>query len=90
MQPVIYYLVGMPAVGKYTIARELAALTGARLVDNHSIANVIFNLFELDGISPLPAGIFGPVGKVREAVLDALTNLARANFVHLHHRPAGR
>ena len=76
MQPTMFYLVGMPAVGKYTIAKELAGLTGARLVDNHSIANVIFNLFDLDGIRPLPEGIFGPVGKVRQAVLDALTNLA--------------
>lgn len=76
MQPTMFYLVGMPAVGKYTIAKEVAAITGARLVDNHSIANVIFNLFELDGVTPLPEGIFGPVGKVRQAVLDALTNLA--------------
>lgn len=68
MQPTMFYLVGMPAVGKYTIAKELAGLTGARLVDNHSIANVIFNLFELDGVTPLPEGIFGPVGKVRQAV----------------------
>lgn len=72
----MFYLVGMPAVGKYTIAKELAALTGARLVDNHSIANVIFNILGVDGIRPLPAGTFDYVGRVREVAVDAIRNLA--------------
>jgi len=72
----MFYLVGMPAVGKYTIAKELAGLTGARLVDNHSIANVIFNIVGVDGIKPLPADTFDYVGRVREVALDAIRNLA--------------
>jgi predicted kinase len=71
----MFYLVGMPAVGKYTIAKELAALTGARLVDNHSIANVIFNIVGVDGIKPLPDGTFDYVGRVRAVAVDAIRNL---------------
>ena len=76
----MFYLVGMPAVGKYTIAKELAALTGARLVDNHSVANVIFNIVGVDGIRPLPEGTFDYVGRVREVAADAVRNLAPREF----------
>ena len=31
----IVYLIGYAGTGKYSIAKELAALTGAVLVDNH-------------------------------------------------------
>ena len=41
MEPTIFHLLGSPGVGKYTIGKALAEATGARLVDNHSIANVI-------------------------------------------------
>ena len=37
---------GYPGVGKLTIAREVAALVGGRLLDNHSIYNVAFALTE--------------------------------------------
>jgi AAA domain len=35
---------GRPGVGKLTIARELAGLMGARLIDNHSVYNVGLSL----------------------------------------------
>lgn len=76
MKPVIYHLIGTPAVGKYTIGKEVAALTGARFVDNHSVANVIFNLIAPDGVTPLPAAIWPRVAQVRAAVLDTLVNVA--------------
>lgn len=37
---------GYPGVGKLTIAREVAASIGGRLLDNHSIYNVAFALTE--------------------------------------------
>ena len=76
MLPTIFYLIGPPAVGKYTIGKELAALTGARLIDNHSIANVIFQVLDQDGIKPLPKGVWKRVGVVRRAVLDTLIHLS--------------
>ena len=76
MPPTIFHLIGPPAVGKYTIGKELAALSGAKLVDNHSIANVIFQVLDQDGIKPLPKGVWRRVGVVRQAVLDAIIHLS--------------
>ena len=76
MKPTIIHLIGPPGVGKYTIGKEVARLTGARLVDNHAIANVIFNLIEVDGVTPLPREVWTYVGAVRRAMLDTLMNLS--------------
>lgn len=83
MRSTIFHLIGPPGVGKYTIGTEVARLTGARLIDNHSVANVIFNVIDPDGVTPLPPGVWTHVGKVREAVLDSVLHLARpeASFV---------
>lgn len=75
-RPTIFHLIGNPGVGKYTVGKELAALTGARLIDNHAIANVIFGLLDQDGIKPLPMGVWKYVGAVRRAVLDTMTELS--------------
>ncbi|MEP6872432.1 MAG: chloramphenicol phosphotransferase [Anaerolineaceae bacterium] len=74
--PTIYHLIGKPGVGKYTVGSELVRLTGARFVDSHSIANVIFNLIDPDGLTPLPDGIWSRVGQVRAAVLDTIIHLS--------------
>ena len=76
LRTTIFHLIGPPGVGKYTIGTALAGVTGARLVDNHSVANVIFNVIAPDGVTPLPRGIWSRVGQVRAAVLDAVLNLA--------------
>ena len=76
MRPTIFHLIGPPAAGKYTVAKELAALSGARLVDNHAIANVIFNVLDQDGVKPLPVGIWPQVGKVRRAVLETIVQFS--------------
>lgn len=76
MRPVIFHLIGTPAVGKYTIGKRVAELTGARFVDNHSVANVIFNVIAPDGVTPLPDTIWPRVGRVRAAVLDTIRNVA--------------
>ncbi|YAL84617.1 AAA family ATPase [Dermacoccaceae bacterium W4C1] len=38
----IFYLVGPPAVGKLTVARRIAARTGAVVVDNHLVGDPVF------------------------------------------------
>jgi shikimate kinase len=37
LNPAVIYLIGIPGVGKYTIAKEISRLTGARVVDNQLI-----------------------------------------------------
>ena len=76
MPGTIFHLIGNPGVGKYTIGSALARQTGARLVDNHSINNVIFNLINQDGVTPLPAGIWPRIGQVRAAVLDTIVHVS--------------
>lgn len=41
-------LYGPPAVGKLTIAKELAILIGYTIFDNHMILNVLSNIFRFD------------------------------------------
>ncbi|MGH2608505.1 MAG: hypothetical protein ACRDHF_05390 [Tepidiformaceae bacterium] len=73
---IIIHLIGSPGVGKYTIGSQVARLVGARLVDNHSVANVIFNLLDQDGIKPLPPAVWPRVAQVRGAVLDTLMHVS--------------
>lgn len=76
MRPTVFHLIGNPGVGKFTVGTELAALTGARLVDNHSVANVLFNLLDSDGMRPLPPEIWPRVMAVRRIVLDTMVDIA--------------
>jgi tRNA uridine 5-carbamoylmethylation protein Kti12 len=41
----LVYLYGPPGVGKLTVARELVALTGFRLLHNHLTVNLVTTLF---------------------------------------------
>jgi hypothetical protein len=76
LESTMIHLIGPPGVGKFTIAWEIVRLTDARLVDNHALNNVIFNLIHVDGVTPLPAGVWPQIGKVREAVLDTLMHVS--------------
>ena len=80
MRTTIYHLIGAPGVGKYTVGKELSALTGARLVDNHSINNVLFNVLDPDGIKPLPAEIWPRVAELRRIVLDTIMQVSPAHL----------
>ena len=42
----LIFLHGMPGVGKLTVARELASLTGLRLFHNHLAVDLVLSLFE--------------------------------------------
>ena len=43
------YLIGVPAVGKYTTAKEIARLTGAKVIDNQLVNIPIFYIAGYDG-----------------------------------------
>jgi len=72
--PFIVYLLGYPGVGKYTVARALAAQTGAVVIDNQLINNPILALF--NGALDLPAEAFVRTGPIRKAVFGALEEIA--------------
>ena len=76
MQNTIIYLLGLPGTGKYTIGKEIAARTGARLVDNHLINNPIFSLVRVDGKTKLPAKTWDYTHKILDVVLEAIIDLA--------------
>lgn len=77
----LFYLVGPPAVGKLTVARELERRTGAIVVDNHLINDPVF----------VPMGVHRGEGidatdELRRKVLDVVheaTALAPASFSHV-------
>jgi hypothetical protein len=84
-------LQGFPGVGKLTIAKELASLLSAKIVDNHWFNNPILRLLDDDGTAPLPSSVWEYTGRVRQAVLDAMAaySAPSANFIFTHAAAAG-
>ncbi|MBC8717718.1 chloramphenicol phosphotransferase [Ochrobactrum sp. Marseille-Q0166] len=79
-------LIGFPGVGKLTIAKELDALIGAKIVDNHWFNNPILRLFDDEGLSSLPSDIWQYTGQVRQSVLSAICSYSSRfdNFIFTH------
>jgi hypothetical protein len=67
----IIYLIGIPAVGKYTVAKEIGRLTGAKVVDNQLINTPVFSVVGYDGTDsfPFPEGAWAHIEKIQRAVL---------------------
>jgi hypothetical protein len=82
----IFYLVGHAGVGKLTVARAIAALTGAKVVDNHTVNNPIFSVIELYRPTPLPPQVWDRVAEIRGAVLETVETLSPPDwsFVFTH------
>lgn len=68
----IIYLTGKPGVGKYTIAKELAAKYGFIVCDNQLINNPIFELLQYDGYAKIPDFAWEAIGNIRRCVLTFL------------------
>jgi SAM-dependent methyltransferase len=45
----IIYLIGIPAVGKYMVAKEIGRMTGAKVVDNQLINFPVYSVIGYDG-----------------------------------------
>jgi hypothetical protein len=86
LKNVVVYLVGFSGTGKLTVARELALLLKARVVDNHWINNPILGLIDSDRVTPFPEGAWDQIAKVRQAVLDTIATLSapESNFITTH------
>ena len=68
----IIYLTGKPGVGKYTIAKELAAKHGFIICDNQLINNTIFALLAYDGYAKIPDFAWEVIGNIRRCVFTFL------------------
>ncbi|HEX8071597.1 MAG TPA: hypothetical protein VF546_16705 [Pyrinomonadaceae bacterium] len=70
----IIYLIGVPAVGKYTVAREIGRLAGAKVVDNQLINTPVFSVLGYDGTDafPFPPGAWAQIAKIQRAVLNVI------------------
>ena len=68
------------------MAREIARLTGARVIDNHYVNNPIFALVAQNGIDPLPDAVWDRVAEVRSAVHETIATLSPPSwsFVFTH------
>jgi hypothetical protein len=67
----ISYLIGIPAVGRYTVAREIGGMAGAKVVDNHPINTPVFSVIGYDGTStfPFPRAAWAHIETMQRAVL---------------------
>ena len=77
----LYYLIGYPGVGKHTVGKAMVAQADGLhdrlvLVDNHYVNNPIFGLLDVDGIKPLPPGVWTHVRKVSDAVTSTIRELS--------------
>ena len=72
----IVVLIGFAGTGKYTIGRELCRRTGAKLIDSHLINNPVFSVLNVDGITPLPAGIWDKLKELRRITYEAIRELS--------------
>ena len=81
----IIYLIGIPAVGKYTVAREIGRLTGAKIVDNQLINMPVYSVVGYDGTDafPFPPGAAAQIEKIQRAVLAVIRDCCppEASFV---------
>jgi hypothetical protein len=70
----IIYLIGIPAVGKYTVAKEIGRMTGAKVVDNQLINFPVFSVIGYDGTAnfPFPHGASAQIEKIQRAVLAVI------------------
>jgi type II secretory pathway predicted ATPase ExeA len=81
MRSAVYLLVGFPGAGKYTVARALEQELARRgidvmVIDNHYVNNPVFGVLQLDGETPLPAGVWPLIAQVRDAILTAVEEYA--------------
>ena len=83
MDNTIVYLLGHYGVGKLTVAKALCALTGARLLDNHLINNVVFSLIRADGRTPLPKVVWDHISAIRMIAFEVMEALAPPEFSYV-------
>ena len=74
----IIYLIGVPAVGKYTTAKAIEHATGARVIDNQLVNAPIFTIVGYDGTDRIPVSpeAWKHIGKISRVVLNFIRDHA--------------
>lgn len=80
--PSLYLLVGPPAAGKLTLARELERRTGTIVVDNHLVNNAVFVPI---GLNRSPEVRLEGTDALRARVWDVVIEATEAAPAHLSH-----
>lgn len=80
MQNTIIHLIGFSGIGKYTIAKELVALSGARLVDNHLVNNPVFSVIDLRNGGTLDENVWEQTRQVRHIVIDTIRTISPQDY----------
>jgi predicted kinase len=70
----IIYLIGTQAVGKYTVAKEIGRMTGAKVIDNMVINSPVFIAAGYDGLDSFrfPACAEAQIEKIHRAVMTVV------------------
>lgn len=86
MNNTIFYLIGTKPSLRLAIAEEIAARTGARIVDSQALYGPIFNVVEQRKPAEMPDGVWEQIDVVRGAVLKAIETQSPKdwNFVFTH------
>ncbi len=86
MNNTIFYLIGTTSAVRLTIAQEIAALTGAKVIDSQAIYTPIFPLLASSRLSDIPDAAWDEVDVVRGAILRTIETLSPKdwNFVFTH------
>jgi predicted kinase len=81
----LIYLLGVPAVGKYTTARAIERACGARVIDNQLVNNPIFTVIGYDGTDKFNVSkeAWNHIERIRREVLRFIGDHAQpdASFV---------
>ncbi|MEY3197401.1 MAG: hypothetical protein RLZZ59_772 [Pseudomonadota bacterium] len=77
----IIYLTGKPGVGKYTIAKALAAKYGFIVCDNKLINNPIFELLSYDEYAKIPDFAWDTIARIRAEIFDFLAHHTQNSYV---------
>lgn len=80
--PALYLLVGPPAVGKLSIARELAAQADVIVVDNHLVNNAVFVPI---GLNRSEQVTLADTDALRDRVIDVVLEATAAAPAQLSH-----
>ncbi len=79
----IIYLLGFAGVGKRTIAKEITKQANFRLVDNHTINNVVFPFVRVNSHTKMPKEIWEKIGMIRNIAMETLIDIGNRDFNYI-------
>jgi hypothetical protein len=86
MDNTIFYVIGASAATRLAVAEEIAALTGAKVVDGQAVSAPIYNVIPHDHPADMPDAAWAEIDAVRDAILTTIETMSPKawNFVFTH------